>query len=501
MPRARSRAAGFALAWALPALAGCGSSQDGPRSTPDFESPRTWTSQHFRYLSRAHDDGVCEAVLEQLERHFETLQRYLGFSWPEQQRIDYYKFADVTDLRAHGTCSAHNAACFYAGVGVQAADALQAHELVHAYLAPLGRRHLLLEEGLAIALSCGHEVSLRPEAPPWSDAFALESWTSNTVLGYRSLYQAAGWFVGWLTSTHGPEAFMRWYERLLPDAELSEVEGSFREVFSDELEASWRAAFDSADPDAGCLRVWECAQPDWFETPIPSGCEHLPPQRSLTLDADGWVIQRSSGFGLMLGSCADTPEVPHQSWLRPLVDGQQGELFALGLEAGRYFVSQSPRFDTGSIELFNFDTELPCRTSEAAQGLGRPDECSEMVPLRLDFRSEVTFAFHSSVLERRASDDGEVLLQWSEQDPKGNSYEVACSTAARQTDALKDSEDTASTASNASHVSWCSDCGRCAAACGTDVSLTSDGMSGATRSLLLIPQVDGPIWVRLRRTF
>jgi hypothetical protein len=60
----------------------------------DLPKDRLWESTHFRYHTRTNDPEPCEAVIVQLERHFELLQGYLGFSWPNGRKVDYYKFLD-----------------------------------------------------------------------------------------------------------------------------------------------------------------------------------------------------------------------------------------------------------------------------------------------------------------------------------------------------------------------------------------------------------------------
>src|SRR3954463_4912056 len=92
---ARSR--GWCLANALPIVVlGC--------SSRDLPSEREWTSAHFRYHTRSRDKDACADLLDPLEQHFTTLTSYLGVAWPAGRAIDYYKFADSSDLHAHGDC-------------------------------------------------------------------------------------------------------------------------------------------------------------------------------------------------------------------------------------------------------------------------------------------------------------------------------------------------------------------------------------------------------------
>jgi hypothetical protein len=104
-----------------------------------------WTSQHFTYHARAGDD-VCPGIVDELERHFTVMQAGLGFSWPEDEAIDYYKYLDQSDLERAGACLPEAGGC--AGDGqVHAWAPLEPHELVHAYLRPSGHPPPLLVVG------------------------------------------------------------------------------------------------------------------------------------------------------------------------------------------------------------------------------------------------------------------------------------------------------------------------------------------------------------------
>src|SRR5688500_2714642 len=58
-------------------LASC--SGGGPGLPSDIE----WRSEHFVYHARAEDGDVCPAVLDQMERHFDTIVAATGLAWPE----------------------------------------------------------------------------------------------------------------------------------------------------------------------------------------------------------------------------------------------------------------------------------------------------------------------------------------------------------------------------------------------------------------------------------
>jgi len=77
----------------------------------DHPADRRWTSAHFDYLARASDDAISPAVLGPLENHFAELQGYLGFDWPDGQKVTYETFADSVDFTAHQSCGREAEGC------------------------------------------------------------------------------------------------------------------------------------------------------------------------------------------------------------------------------------------------------------------------------------------------------------------------------------------------------------------------------------------------------
>jgi hypothetical protein len=104
---------------------------------PDLPDDRLWESEHFRYHLRSDEAAACEGVTEQLERHFAIVRDYLGFPWPAGAKVDYYKFRDQLDYARESDCPEYGSSCVRDGA-VLTARILQHHELIHAYLAPLG---------------------------------------------------------------------------------------------------------------------------------------------------------------------------------------------------------------------------------------------------------------------------------------------------------------------------------------------------------------------------
>ncbi len=435
-----------------------------PPKARELPDDRLWTSTHFRYHTRANDDSVCEPLLEHLERHFDALQEYLGFTWPEGKHLDYHKYESEADKRANSACSAFNSSCFYADVGVQTAEPVELHELVHAYLEPMGRSHVALEEGLANALSCGFEVRQRPTPAAVGDVFTSGGWATPTLGEYNNLYHSATWFVGWLLDEYGPDRFMSWYAEAKGEHDLAAHAKLFHDLYDLALDDAWQVAFDSDDPDTACARVFECATPPWRQS-MGDSCEWPLSVGSLLVQEPSWVVQRGSGFGLSVGACDGTPKVPHREWLRAATDGQNGEVFAVALPAGRYFVGQNPRFEEGSVQLFN-----------QAVGLSEPNACPDLLPLTLDFKRNLTIA-----LATGGAAEFTRVVSWREDDDTSRGYSVQCDEGV--------------------DVKWCSDCGECTATCDKDVMAADASARSNTRMLQFTSHGEGAHWVRLKRTY
>lgn len=471
-------------------LGACRSKESAPER-PELVPARELNSQHFVYRSRPSDETVCPAALSSVERHFDVMQKYLGFDWPAGKKIEYFKFEDSDDLRKNGTCSSFNAACFYASIGIQTREPLTLHELIHAYLSPLGRRHTLLEEGLAESLSCAHEVYARPKTPDVETAFATETWASNSVKGYQAMYSAARWFVGWLLRERGPARFMTFYRALAQGDEFTQAQRAFNAAYGSDLKSAWQTAFDSPNLDTPCARIWECAQPDWFDEPITTRCGDTP-IRSLKLDEAQWVIQRASGsLGMHVGSC-DGAQLPHDEWLTEAADGQSGEVFALLLDRGHYFVTQSPDFGPGEIELFNFD-----------QGFATPDSCSDAIPLRVDFRQNLTIAVQPQAAAATPHAMGATqqtfMAIWSDENSTGRGYNLTCSTDSPDAGAAREPSD-AGVFQAVDAFEWCTDCSTCGVRCDTNVVFSELALEDGLRVMALNPSAKSS-WVRFSRTF
>ncbi len=464
------------MALVLVGLVSCSCEESEPKQAPDdpkeakeLPSDRTWQSDHFNYHTRRGDDSVCEALLDNLERHFTAVQTYLDFPWPERKQVNYYKYRNAEDKTDNSACSVFNSSCFYANVGIQTAKPVELHELIHAYLEPIGRSHVALEEGVANALSCGYDVRGRPEPAEQSAVFAQDGWAAASISAYQALYHSSAWFVGWLLNEHGPEPFMAWYVSASGADGPVELADSFAQHYPGTLDEAWKDAFASDTPNAACVRVTECAAPEWSQEDesgnSAADCAWPLSIGRLPVEVPSWLVQTSSGFGLTVDACRGTQPPAHQNWLRASTDGHNGEVFVVAVPAGEYFVSQSPRYEAGSVRLFNRDPES-----------NPPNDCSELIPLTLDFTRNLTIA-----LPRDEGTAPTQFIRWVDGVASGQRYAVQCD--------------------NAGSARWCPGCGECASACDSNVMV--EYVSGMDEGHALEFTSDGEQarWVRLTRTF
>src|SRR3954464_4600570 len=88
---------------AIMLVAGLGGAACGP-DLPE----RMWRSDNVRYFSRAGDDTVCPAVLDELEAHGAVIADLFHI---EPTPITYYKFENSDDFNRNAECPAGAGAC------------------------------------------------------------------------------------------------------------------------------------------------------------------------------------------------------------------------------------------------------------------------------------------------------------------------------------------------------------------------------------------------------
>jgi hypothetical protein len=259
------------------------SSDDGH----NFPKDRLWESAHFRYHTRIDDPQPCEAVLVQLERHFGLLQGYLGFAWPAGRKVDYYKFVDQADYLANSGCSAGSDSCA-SDSEVMSPHVLQDHELIHAYLAPLGTPPAFFVEGAAGVLACRHLFVVQ-NFKPWREVVTEAFGTK-----FGRAYYEGPWFVGYLLDRFGPASFLALYGRLdYRTATADTIAGEFASVYGESLDAVWNAGLD-AGASLRCVNLWNCSGPslplDGSIQTLESTCDGSDNSRTFTLDTDTDVL-------------------------------------------------------------------------------------------------------------------------------------------------------------------------------------------------------------------
>jgi hypothetical protein len=260
---------------------GCSADQE-----PDLPNDRTWESAHFRYHTRYGDEGACEAILEQLERHFELMQAYLGLSWPKGYKVDYYKFRDTPDYLSNAGCPGESDSCSVEST-VLSPHPLEDHELIHAYLAPLGIPPAFFVEGMASVLACRSMWTLGNPRPwrevvllPFSDRF--------------NVYAEGPWFMGYLLHHYGTEPLISLYDRLDHVAvSLDQISSAFESVYGETLDAAWNAALASSHR-VRCVNLWQCSGAtlalDGGRQTLAQACDGTDHTRTFQLDAETDVI-------------------------------------------------------------------------------------------------------------------------------------------------------------------------------------------------------------------
>jgi hypothetical protein len=143
--------------------------------------------------------------------------------------------------------------------------ALDVHELVHAYVEPIAVPPPWLVEGLAAAISCDPEVAhtfdeydsyVEIDGTNWEISL-LASRSARAESNRTSVL--GGMLTAWLVDEHGGMSpVMRLYRSLRAEADASETNAMFQEVYGRTLDQLW-FEFSEAATRRGCLSVSSCA--------------------------------------------------------------------------------------------------------------------------------------------------------------------------------------------------------------------------------------------------
>jgi hypothetical protein len=269
-----------------------------------------WRSEHFVYHARAADGAVCPGVLDQMERHFDTIVAATGLAWPEGRVIHYYKFVDKSDYEAASGCPRDSSGC--AGDGnAYAYEPFHEHELVHAYFEPLGSPPRILSEGVAKVLACS-PLDFTSALP---DLAAAEREGPVEIELYNperdAPYTLGSLLVSHLIATYGWEAFLDLYRGPWRSRGEAELDQNLQDLYGTSFDSAWAIASRGA-ATSQCLAAWACAaaplEPGVAQTPS-LNCDDRP-YRSVTgaLQFDA----RGGGDAAFLLECPADPAQPAQ---------------------------------------------------------------------------------------------------------------------------------------------------------------------------------------------
>ena len=349
-----------------------------PPYIPDLPNDQIWTSPHFRYASRAGDPDVCSGVVDQLEAHLQAVTGYLGLTW-QGGAINYYKFRDNDDLRRNAGCGDLSSGCLISTLDVRSAVALHDHELIHAYMSPLGRPPALFEEGIAEAL-----------APEGRYFWGFTEWNWRDILATPHVanappdpdtYSAGGWFVTYLLRQFEPGPFLSFYSAAGQTTNVSatEIATHFKNAYGRDLDDVWSEAKTNA-PFLFGVPVWDCAS----AKPMVLGGDAVPVKGS----CDG-----SGNFGALelpvptTFTWADNPKIDFGIADCSPVDGLYTAFSAyLGVgasafPAGKYYVAPGNAFSNPDPEATTQFPRTTVRFVDASGVLG-PD-CNSLTPFVL----------------------------------------------------------------------------------------------------------------------
>ena len=300
--------------------------------TPDLPRDLAWTSPHFEYHARSVDSDICGELLGTLEQHFQFIQDLLGFAWPVGRTIDYYKFSDSQDFTTNAPCPHGAGGCSDGSVYSYAP--FEQHELVHAYLWPLGLPPPVIAEGAAVGLSCSPGI---PEIPTLSLRDAL---SVGIALDDVRVYETGGRLVRFLLDNYGGSAFLQFYAGLHRGATFEQLDQLARSIFGASADDLWAATLAT---HASCPQPFDCSRSalpsDGTTVQVAPVCGLKSDVRPFTVPADGNVAITAPA-GTQLESC---DPIPFSSELATTYSGGAPQIGLLQLAAGHYRVD----FPTG----------------------------------------------------------------------------------------------------------------------------------------------------------
>ena len=354
---------------ALVVVVCCGGAACGP-DLPD----RLTRSEHVRYFTRAADDDVCPALLDELEEHGQVIADRLGI---ERTVVTYYKYLSAADYAANADCGPDASACAR-NATVNSTVAFDRHELVHTYLASYGSPPRLFMEGAAVALSC--ERYPRPQGS-WRDALKADRLSPK-------LYGAGGWLVGYMMRMFRKTWFVNLYGSLQINATEDQIATVFQSIYHMSLDDVWTAAIGEKQTPVVC--EWECGRPtipaDAAPHELTAACGSGATHRTVDVPGEGvtrWVLE--GGADVSVQSC-DGFDAPLD---KITSNTAKGALLA-PLTTGRYIIDAVIGLGSRSVTL-SIDTNAVAALSTPYCGTVPPvpDDLSQYNTLTLFFPTSV----------------------------------------------------------------------------------------------------------------
>lgn len=294
-------------------------------------------SKHWEYHDRV-SEPVCGSLLSLLDQHTLTLGSKIGLdlSLPAPP-FRYYKFRDEADLKAAGVCMAGSGACA-TGRAVYSPHYFHAHEQVHnyAYRTWSGWSAQLLDEGIAVALSCEPQRFIAPEQSP-AELLGRPDWRSRIEVDAKDSagYVAAGYLVTYLASNFGWSKLADFHRSMSPQVDAETFAQRFASIFPMTMDEAWTQSLSvGAQP---CIKDWVCDATPMTEGEVATSACDGQMHRSITVTEEvgvGLAIRAGNGAITLVRNCAD----PAPAWLKLAGRGTSSTHW-LDLAPGNYLIA------------------------------------------------------------------------------------------------------------------------------------------------------------------
>lgn len=346
---------------------------------------RITRSRHFEYHDR-ESTALCPMLLPVLDEYFERLPTVTGLRADAASIFRYYKFRDLDEITRASACPGKAGACA-TEESILSPLFFDTHELAHAYAVQQwgGRSNVLLNEGIAVALSCKPTARYTFSADDrlqWrtllrhSDA---GNWSWSGVTAASSGYAAVGAFVTSLATRYGWARVGELYRRVAPGGYDLDFEREFARVMPTSLDEAWDHAFVGSRV-ATCVKDPRCdlaAQPSGESLGTPT-CAAVR-GRPLALDVHAGVVLSLLGSGVAAHSCSD-PDRTY--WLPGSGTSDQPTNHWLSLPPDRYLLDTDAKDPPRDLAVVQYlDEPLVAPVCEHAQPVNLQDSHETFIEL------------------------------------------------------------------------------------------------------------------------